>query len=157
MDFFTYFELEFSKSAFEAGIKNEPTPENEKNIEALVAYVLDPLRKAYGAPISVSSGFRNTKVNKYAHGADTSQHKSGEAADIYIPKKPAENYKLAKLIVKLGNYDQLILEDVKSTADYFQPQWIHVSWKSKGLNRKQILIKIKGQDKYIVINPIDLK
>ena len=157
MNFFTYFELEFSQSAFDARIKNQPTAENEKNLEALVAAVLDPLRKEYGAPITVTSGFRNTKVNTYIHGANDSQHKKGEAADICIPKKPAENYKLAQLIVKLGNYDQVILEDVKSAADYSKPQWVHVSWKRSGLNRHQILIKLKGQNKYIVLSPSDLK
>lgn len=157
MKYFTFFELEFSQSAFDARIKNQPTAENEQNLAALVAAVLDPLREAYGKPITVTSGFRNTKVNTYIHGANDSQHKKGEAADICIPKKPAENYKLAQLIAKLGNYDQLILEDVKSTADYSQPQWVHVSWKRSGLNRHQILIKLKGQNKYIVLNPSDLK
>ena len=56
MKYFTFFELEFSQSAFDARIKNQPTAENEQNLAALVAAVLDPLREAYGKPITVTSG-----------------------------------------------------------------------------------------------------
>lgn len=69
---------------------------------------------------------------------------SGQAADIYCVKKvggknvldTAKTRKLFDNIVAMGlPFDQLILEKGTPTA----PQWIHVSHKWNGTNRKQRL------------------
>jgi hypothetical protein len=43
---------------------------------------LEPLRVAFGAPIRVLSGYRNTALNRAAGGSATSQHLYAQAADL---------------------------------------------------------------------------
>lgn len=122
----------------------------DDNIEALVDNVLDPTREAYGHPIYVNSGFRCPLHNTTVGGVSKSQHIEGEAADI-TAGSPTENLKLARIIAQLGNYDQILLYVNPGSTE---PQFIHVSWKRFGGNRKRIFKKILGRDGYIPMSAI---
>ena len=109
-------------------------PDNARaNIVALVEQVLDPARERYGKPVCVNSGYRCARHNAAVGGVANSQHTRGEAADICC----SDNERLAKIIEENGRFDQLIR--------YMGPggkiRFIHVSWKSNGQNRKQVLRK----------------
>lgn len=56
---FTIKELTKSATANRLKIDNTPTDSVIKNLNDLVDNVLDPLRKAYGKPIVVTSGYRS--------------------------------------------------------------------------------------------------
>lgn len=141
MKYFTISELIRSDTAIARKIWNGANREQEDNLIALVAAVLDPLRMSYGKPIHISSGYRCPTLNKAIGGVANSQHMKGEAADIDLGST-TENRKLAKLIVDLKlPFDQLIDE-----ANY---AWVHVSHKKNGGNRGQIL-RMRG-GKYMVI------
>ena len=103
-----------------------------ENIKALVENVLDPAREKLGKPIVVNSGYRCPKHNLEVGGVVNSQHMKGEAADLCC----ADNKRLAEIIEKNGQYDQMI--------KYLRPdgsiRFIHVSWKRNGGNRKQRLV-----------------
>lgn len=131
MKHFTLRELIKSDTAIRKGIKNVPNRQEEQNLNALVDKILDPLREAYGKPIIVTSGFRCEELNSLVGGSKTSQHRTGQAADIRtIVDTPEENKKLYDLIIKLNlPFDQLINE--------YNFDWVHVSFSEK--NRKQIL------------------
>lgn len=103
-------------------------PDAVQNLEALVENVLDPARERLGRPIVVNSGYRCSLHNREVVGVSSSQHLKGEAADI-TAGSPAENAKLVRIIKKLGKYDQLIT----------YPNFLHVSWKREGGNRRQCL------------------
>jgi len=119
------------------------TPEEAKvNLTALVDNVLDPTRERFGARIHVNSGYRSEGYNQKIGGAKGSQHccKNGSAAaDICATHEEygcmaewkAANQRIAKIIVELGKFDQLIL----------YPTFVHVSFKKAGGNRKEILRK----------------
>lgn len=129
MKYFTLNEFYKSATADQYKIDNTPNEDAVKNIEALVAMILDPLREAWGRPIYVTSGYRCPELNKRVKGSNTSQHKTGQAADIKVGSK-IDNKKLFQLIQKLNlPYDQLI--------DEYNYSWIHVSYSPR--NRKQIL------------------
>ena len=115
------------------GIDNTPTREAAANLTALVEAVLDPLRERYGYPIYVSSGYRSPRLNKAVGGAKTSQHVSGEAADIYV-SSARDRAQLFAMIYYLLPYDQLIWEKGTDEA----PAWIHVSYR-EGNNRRECL------------------
>lgn len=66
------------------GLKNEPTTEAWEHLDILVRTVLDPIRKAIGLPVVVTSGYRSEAVNQAVDGHTGSHHKSGYAADIAI-------------------------------------------------------------------------
>ena len=154
MNHFTISELIKSDTAIKNRIWNGANREVEDNLIALVAAVLDPLREKYGKAIHVSSGYRCPAVNKSVGGSLTSQHMQGEAADIYVDAGAKGNFEIGKLIVQLGNYDQVIFENVG--ANDLLPQWIHVSWKRQGYNRHQIRKKVKGQVTYPILTLKDL-
>ena len=125
MKYFTIKEL----SSTNTGLPNIPPYEVQKNLEALVENVLDPLRAKYGKPIRVNSGYRSAAVNAKVKGAKNSDHLYGYAADITAGNK-VENKKLFELIRDNLDFKQLINE--------YNYSWVHVSWQS-GANRKQIL------------------
>lgn len=137
MKYFSIEELCRSETADTKGIDNSPSAVVRGNLEALVSNVLDPLREAFGKPIIVNSGYRSTLLNNILGGARSSQHTRGEAADI-TAEDVKDNKQLFEIIRENLPFDQLIWE--KGTRTY--PEWIHVSFKREGRNRKQIL-KIK--------------
>lgn len=130
MKYFTIAELCKSSTADKHGINNRCRFEHISNLTNLVDNVLDPLREAWGKPITVNSGFRSKELNKKIGGATNSQHMDGEAADITAGSK-ADNKKLFELIQSLKlPFDQIIDEGGYS--------WLHVSYRS-GNNRGQVL------------------
>ena len=131
MKFFTLNELIKSDAAKRSKINNTPNKQEENNLIALVENILDPLREAYGKPIIVTSGFRCERLNKLVNGSKTSQHRTGQAADIRtVEDTVEENKKLFDLAQELNlPFDQLINE--------YNFDWVHVSYTPK--NRKQIL------------------
>ena len=129
MKYFTIKELCKSSTATQKGINNTPNSEIVSNLEQLVDNILDPLREAYGKPITVNSGYRCNALNKAVGGSKTSHHLTGLAADITGSSK-AENKKIFELAQKLKlPFDQLIDEKRFS--------WVHISFSKKP--RKQIL------------------
>ena len=121
-------------------------PEEAKaNLTALVDQVLDPARAKLGRPILVNSGYRCPKHNQKVGGATNSQHTKGQAADLQC----ADNMELARIIVSLGHFDQLILYCPPWNPT---PRFLHVSWKPLGPNRHQILKKVDGNPNYIPVS-----
>lgn len=121
MQYFTISELTRSATAKSKGIDNTPTAAVRQKLEKLIVGCLDPIRRIYGKPIIVSSGYRSPELNAAVGGAANSQHTKGEAADLV----PASGGSLAGLIraaVRFGNYDQLIIEQKGSS------RWAHVSY-----------------------------
>lgn len=82
MKYFTIEELCKSTTANRLKIDNRCDSGVAVSLAALVENVLDPLREWYGKPISVNSGYRCPALNKAVGGSATSQHMSGQAADI---------------------------------------------------------------------------
>lgn len=127
-----------------SGLSNEPDQEQIDNLTLLVNNVLQPARDSLGQPIRINSGFRSTVVNKAVGGVSTSQHCTGQAADI----ETADNAELFDLIRTSLSYDQLIWEGGNNE----QPAWIHVSYKAEG-NRQQTLKMVikKGKKTYELV------
>ena len=129
MQYFTIAELCRSAIAAAHGIDNTPTPEIRAKLEALVVNCLDPIRRIYGKPIIVSSGYRSPALNdlliKQGSGAvKGSQHTLGEAADI-VPASGGSLRGIFDAAMRHGNFDQLIVED---KTRYGGGKWIHISY-----------------------------
>ena len=133
-------EFEFSPTAVRRGINNEMNATQIASAKLLAEKVFEPLRAFRGAPIRVNSGFRSLALNQAIGGSSkTSQHMKGEALD--LPLTTSEFLWIKDNL----QFDQLIAEFPRNG----QPQWVHVSYKSKG-NRKQVLVakKVSGKTKY---------
>lgn len=133
MKWFSIEELCDSETAKELGIDNTPTPQAVENMTRLINVVLDPLREAYGKPITTNSGYRSPALNKVTKGASkTSQHMTGEAADITVKSKVGNKW-LFEYIRDNLPYDQLI--------DEYDYSWVHVSLDADMCNRREIIHK----------------
>jgi hypothetical protein len=124
-----------SQTAHRHNIKEQFSPPENiiRNLEALCINILQPVRDKFGS-IRISSGYRCKKLNDIVKGSPTSQHMTGQAADIQGIR--ASNKALFDFIKSSGlPYDQLIWEYGTSAC----PAWVHVSFRSDGKNRKQIL------------------
>ena len=129
--YFTLHELLYSRTALYAKIPNYPTWQQVENLNRLATTILDPVRKAYGKPINVSSGFRCALLNSAVGGVDNSQHLQGLAADLQVNDLKA----LKQAVIESGvPFDQLI-EESKGPV-----KWLHISCAPSGKTpRKQVL------------------
>jgi 4-hydroxy-3-methylbut-2-en-1-yl diphosphate synthase IspG/GcpE len=136
---FTLSEIIHSNTAKRLGINNAPNKEHLKNMQVLVRDLIQPIRDVLG-PIRISSGYRNPELNRAIGGSSKSQHCKGEALDLqYWSKGKMSNKEIYDWVVKSGiEFDQMINE--------FDYSWIHISLKSNGKNRKQILEAYKDSD-----------
>ena len=120
-EFFTLAELTASETADRHKINNLPSAEIIGNLQYGVDMVLDPLRRLYGKPIKINSGYRCSELNKIVGGVSNSWHLKGNAADIHIAS--AEEAKiLFNNLQKLPSVDTVLFEHSKTA------QWIHVQW-----------------------------
>jgi hypothetical protein len=137
-----------SDSAKRKGISNMPTPEHLENFKKLAVNIFEPIRKHFGVPIHISSGYRSKELNTLIGGSLTSQHCSGEAIDIDMDGSAngVTNKMVFDFIKANLNFDQLIFEFGTKDA----PDWVHVSWETTGKQRKQVLraVKQSGITKY---------
>lgn len=126
--YFTIEELCRSKVAQQYGIDNTPSEWQKQNLQILIDKVLDPLRRVYGKPIIVNSGYRSATLNYKVKGAKNSNHLYGYAADITGGNR-VENKKLWDLFLGLNiPFTELI--DEKNLS------WIHIAYnKDKLINK----------------------
>lgn len=136
--YFSVPELCMSTTARKKGINNDPNPEQERNLIALIEKLLDPLREMYGRPIYINSGFRCYKLNKIVGGSKNSEHMYGFAADATTGTRDG-NLKLFELIKRSGlKWHQLINEKPDAQG---RPCWIHISYNPNKLTNQVITIK----------------
>ena len=136
-NYFTISELCYSDTAKAKGIDNTPNTSQQANIALLIKHLLNPIREAYGKPIRISSGFRTKALNTLIGGVPNSQHLTGQAADL-VPTAGGSLANIFRSAIKVGNFDQLILEtNAQGTS------WVHVSYNGTS-NRHQILRYLGG-------------
>lgn len=144
----TLAEMIRSESAKRLKISNQPLPEHLDSMKVLAKNVFEPIRKHFGSPIYISSGYRSNALNKAIKGASkNSQHSLGQAMDIDMDGSGLiSNANVFYYIKDNLEFDQLIWE----FGDNYNPDWVHVSYVSPDKNRKQILVAYKflGMTKY---------
>ena len=139
---------EFTKSetAIRKRIDNTPNSEHAQNLKNVCEKILEPVRKHFGKPVRINSGYRGPALNTAVGGSSKSQHCNGEAVDFEIDGLP--NPDLAKWVAENCEFDQIILE-------FYDPKegpnsgWVHASYTSKGANRKQKLTAVTEKGKTV--------
>tara|TARA_R110002126_G_scaffold54249_1_gene146790 strand:+ start:73 stop:483 length:411 start_codon:yes stop_codon:yes gene_type:complete len=107
---------------------NTPNDIETANLQRLAEFLEQVKTVLGGKPVMVNSAFRSKAVNDSVGSKDTSQHRTGCAADIRVPGMTPDQ--VVKVIVAAGlPYDQLICEF---------DAWTHVSIADKP--RHQVLI-----------------
>jgi hypothetical protein len=131
-----------SDTAKRKGITNAMTAAHTENAKVLAAKIFEPIRVHFGKPIFLSSGYRSEALNSAIGGSSTSQHCSAEAMDLDQDDRGTgvTNRMVFDYIKGNLNFDQLIWE----FGDDTNPDWVHVSYKVNGNQRKQILKAVKS-------------
>ena len=134
MKYFTIEEMCASDTARRKGIDNTPNADARLRMQTLIEQLLDPIRAAWGGPITVNSGYRSPALNKAVGGVSNSQHMKGEAADITVGSV-GDNKRLFDKIVELQKAGKIAFDQLIDESNY---DWVHVSYRS-GKNRNQLL------------------
>lgn len=127
-------EFTSSYTAYCKKISNVPSEAVIYRLSFGVFNLLQPLRDFLKKPIRVTSGYRSTALNTAVGGSPTSQHTTGNAADIVLSSD--DDYsKAIDFLLKQPFCDQLINE-YKGKS-----RWLHISWSLKP--RHQYLTQVK--------------
>lgn len=141
-------EVTRSESAKRNGISNQPMSTHLENLKKIALNIFQPIRDHFDLPIYISSGYRSPALNSKIGGSTGSQHCLGEAIDIDMDGTSLLNAQIFHWIKDNLDFDQLIWEFGTDN----NPDWVHVSYKSKGKQRNQILKAIKKNGKTSYIN-----
>lgn len=138
-----------SDTAIRRNIVNIPNSDQIESMQHVAINIFDKVREKIGGPLGATSFFRSQELNTFIGGSSkTSQHMLGEAIDIDCDKFGiGTNKGVFDYIREHLEFDQLIWE----YGDSFNPDWVHVSLKKNGHNRKEVLRKTI--DRYL---PFDL-
>ena len=123
-----------SATAIRKGIYNLPVDEHLAALVNTANKIFEPIRNHFNVPIGISSGYRSNALNDAISGSSkTSQHSKGEAldidADIY---GSITNKQIFDFVKDNLEFDQLIWEFGTDN----EPNWVHVSIKQFGEQRK---------------------
>lgn len=114
---FTLEELTFSETAERNGWDNTPNDAELENLKRLAEFLEEVKAALGGRPVMVNSAFRCKQVNDAVGSKDSSQHRTGCAVDIRVPKLTPDE--VVKIIINAGlAYDQVIREF---------DRWTHIS------------------------------
>lgn len=98
------------------------------NLQAIALNILEPAYNVYPTLI-VASGYRTKEIS-----SKNSMHPTGKCVDIQFQGATKEDYyEFAKQLVKVLNYDELILH----YCNYTNNPWIHISYSGSN-NRKKV-------------------
>jgi zinc D-Ala-D-Ala carboxypeptidase len=147
----TLAEVTKSTTAKRRGINNEPDDWTIENLRAIAEEVFQPIRKAFGCPIYVSSGYRSEELNVAIGGSVRSQHVQGRALDLDADVfGRCTNGEIFQYILNNLTFDQLIWE----FGDQDNPDWVHVSYVRDGLNRGRCLKACRDEKGKVYYEPI---
>jgi len=159
MKYFNLSELSASATAERLAIDNTPPRAAQRMLTILVEQLLDPIRRRYGAPIIVTSGYRCPALNTAVGGVANSHHIVGCAADIVAPLLSPQGGKdqtapflssplggseggcgdqtqyLFHLIVQMQREGAIRFTQLIAEEDY---RWLHISY-VPGMLRNQVI------------------
>jgi len=144
----------------------QATPPGEiiESLLRLCESTLQPIRDMAQCPMSISSGYRCSALNKLLHSNDDSAHVKGEAADMSLlpgdglqevirrvnlrvmertgkPVRPDVNRNFYLFVLICLNLEKLDIDQVihEYGQGYGQPAWVHVS-SSERQSKREILV-----------------
>ena len=146
-DHVTLAELTRSETAQRYQIDNTPDAAGIAKLRKVCETILEPVRKHFGGPVIVNSGYRSVAVNRRVPGSsNTSQHTLCEAVDFEVPGH--SNYEVALWCRDNLTFGQLIMEFVNPKVP--GSGWVHCSIPN-ATKRGQVLTaqRVNGRTRYL--------
>ena len=155
MRYFSFSEFERSETASRLKIDNRMPELAEAHIVELVDILLDPLREAWGGPLTVTSGYRCTELNRAVGGSETSAHLAGWAADAYGVLRAGDEILVDRDIVLTAEWTPLTGFAVTYTSDgeTFAVEWLTAT----GLPFDQLIDERSGGSRWLHLGIRNLK
>ena len=119
---FSLAEMTRSSTAIKIGDPNTPTPAHLINLKRTASF-MEMIRAFFGGrAITVTSCYRNPRVNKAAKGVDNSAHALGYAVDFHVAG--LTDFEVATRLAASGiRFDQLIYEKGRCVHISFDPRF----------------------------------
>ena len=149
--YFTIQELSKSATADRLAIDNTPPHAARTMLTILVEQLLDPIRRRYGAPIIITSGYRCPALNTAVGGALNSHHIVGCAADV-TTGSIEQNKQLFALVIEMQTTHAIRFTQLIAEEGY---RWLHISY-VPGMLRNQV-IDVNVKDDKDIESPIQGK
>ena len=127
---------EMTKSSSHPEVYNIPSHEAIANLKRVCGW-LEVLRKRYGGPIIINSGYRSPQLNRKIGGVATSNHLTGCAVDIRVTGME-QLIRYAAILLDYADeshqdFDELLIEKNRHGAI-----WLHFAVRPRE-NRRRIL------------------
>lgn len=135
-----YFELDEllrSETALNCGIENLPSWSDIESLHELVLDVLDPIRKEWGQPLIVTSGYRSPELNTKVGGVPASAHVIGCAADVRLASWSKRS--ITDLFALINEMVENGLIEVDQVILYRKKKIVHISHEYPA--RHQFIVK----------------
>ena len=129
---------EMTKSSSHPEVYNIPSHEAIENLKRVCGW-LEVLRKRYGAPIIINSGYRSPQLNKRIGGVPTSNHLTGCAVDIRV-KDMEQLIRYAAILLDYADETHQDFDEVLIEKNRYGAIWLHFAVRPKGNRRKVCFI-----------------
>ena len=139
---FTYEELTNSESHPDLVGRNMADARAFEKQLKYTAYTLEEIRRVLGIPMKITSGFRNTALNKAVGGSPTSGHAKGLCADFKPMGMSVEDaYDLIMMNKsKCPSLKKCIFESIKGA------KWLHIETKTEANQPTQFYTTTDGRN-----------
>jgi len=127
---------EFTKSSSHPEVYNIPSHEAIANLKRVCGW-LEVLRKRYGGPIIINSGYRSPQLNRKIGGVKNSNHLTGCAVDIRVTgMEQAKQY--AEILREYADESHQDFDELLIEKNRYGAIWLHFAVRPRE-NRRRIL------------------
>ena len=127
---------EFTKSSSHPEVYNIPSHEAIANLKRICTW-LEVLRKRYGKPIIINSGYRSPQLNRKIGGVKNSNHLTGCAVDIRVTgMEQAKQY--AEILREYADESHQDFDELLIEKNCYGAIWLHFAVRPRE-NRRRIL------------------
>ena len=127
---------EFTKSSSHPEVYNIPSHEAIANLKRICTW-LEVLRKRYGKPIIINSGYRSPQLNRKIGGVKNSNHLTGCAVDIRVTgMEQAKQY--AEILREYADESHQDFDELLIEKNRYGAIWLHFAVRPRE-NRRRIL------------------
>ena len=130
---------EMTKSSSHPEVYNIPSHEAIANLKRVCSW-LEVLRKRYGKPIIINSGYRSPQLNKKIGGVPTSNHLTGCAADIRVADME-QLIRYAAILLDYADESHQDFDELLIERNRYGAIWLHFAVRPKDNRRKVSFIQ----------------